>query len=365
LQAADFTDRAASGALTAVVSAEVERLRTQHADAVREKSAADSKCRKLADKVAALEGEKTDLRRQLAEERREANEAIAKAQAAQAEANLARVEGSLARERAEQLEERLSALQSHVERAEAATRMEAEWTRKQLMDSYHELGARTADFEVPDREPGLRCLEWVQEELQALPTIVEGFMSYASLVTCEGAMNALSREGCQHYEVFDQADEDFERDIYKVEDPIVKESAGALYDRMWGPYGREVVRERAETARGQVMFGFCLVFVECGLCMGLLNLCAVSQAARGERVDDFGALNSVLPDPEPNPTEAMPEAALQPPPETAEGAPDAPAATAAGGGPSPTAASRAEDPVKVAVESTAEEPATAGSSQVA
>jgi predicted nucleic acid-binding Zn-ribbon protein len=83
------------------VSAEVERLRTQHADAVREKSAADSKCRKLADKVAALEGEKTDLRCQLAEERKETNEALAKAQAAQAE-------GSLARQRAEQLEERLS-----------------------------------------------------------------------------------------------------------------------------------------------------------------------------------------------------------------------------------------------------------------
>jgi hypothetical protein len=238
------------------------------------------------------------------------------------------------------------------------------------------------NFEVSDREPRLRCLEWVQEELQALPTIVEGFMSYASLVTCEGAMNALSREGCRHYEVFDQADEDFERDIYKVEDPIVKESAGALYDRMWGPYGREVVRERAETARGQVMFGFCLVFIERELCMGLLNLCAVSQAARGERVDDFGALNSVLPDPEPNPTEA----ALEPPPKTAEGAPDAPAAAAAGGGPPPetaegvpdapaaaaagegpppTAAPRAEDPVTVAAEATAEAPATAGSSQVA
>jgi hypothetical protein len=386
LQAADFADRAASGALTAIVSAEVERLRTQHVDAVREKSAADSKCRKLADKVAALEGEKTDLRRQLAEERREANEALAKAQAAQAEANLARVEGSLARERAEQLEERLSALQSRVERAEAATRTEAERTRKQLMDSYHELGARTADFEVPDREPGLRCLEWVQEELQALPTIVEGFMSYASLVTCEGAMNALSREGCRHYEVFDQADEDFERDIYKVEDPIVKESAGALYDRMWGPHGREVVRERAETARGQVMVGFCLVFVGCGLCMGLLNLCVVSQAARGERVDDFGALNSVLPDSESNPAAAVSEAALEPPPETAEGAPDAPAAAAAGGGPAPettegvpdalaaaaagggpppTAAPRAEDPVTVVVEATAEAPAMAGSSQVA
>jgi hypothetical protein len=99
-----------------------------------------------------------------------------------------------------------------VERAEASTRSEAERTRKQLMDSYHELGARTADFDMPDRESGLRCLEWLQEELLALPTIVEGFMSYASLVTCEGAMNALSREGCRHYEVFDRSDEDFERE---------------------------------------------------------------------------------------------------------------------------------------------------------
>ena len=67
MQAADFADRAASGALTTVVSAEVERLRTQHADAVREKSAADSKYCKLADKVAMLEGERTDLWCQLAE----------------------------------------------------------------------------------------------------------------------------------------------------------------------------------------------------------------------------------------------------------------------------------------------------------
>jgi hypothetical protein len=138
----------------------------------------------------------------------------------------------------------------------------------QFVGEVHELGARTGDFKVPDREPGLCCLEWVQEELQALPTVVEGFMSYASLVTCEGAMNALSREGCRHFEVFDQADEDFERDIYKVEDPIVKESTGAIYDRMWGPHGREVVRERAETARAQVTFGVCLAFAGCGLCVG-------------------------------------------------------------------------------------------------
>jgi hypothetical protein len=69
----------ASGALTADVSAEVERLRAQHADAVREKSATESKSRRLAEKVAALEAERTDLRRQLVEERREANRAIAEA----------------------------------------------------------------------------------------------------------------------------------------------------------------------------------------------------------------------------------------------------------------------------------------------
>jgi chromosome segregation ATPase len=119
----------ASGALTAVVSAEVERLRAQHVEAVREKSAADSKCRKLAEKVAVLEGERTELRRQLAEERREANQALAKAQSAQAEANVARVEGRLARQRAEEWEERFNALQARVERVEASTRSEAKRTR--------------------------------------------------------------------------------------------------------------------------------------------------------------------------------------------------------------------------------------------
>jgi hypothetical protein len=253
---ADFTSRTASGALTAALSAEVERLRTQHADAVREKSASDSKCRKLADKVAALEKEKADLRRQLAGERKEANEATAKEQAAQAEARLARAEANLAKDLAEDLRGRLTALESRAKGAEAAVRTEAERTRTQLMATYCELGARTGDFVVPEREAGLRCLEWVQEELQELPTVLGGLMSFASLVTCEGAMNALSREGCRHYEAFDQADEDFGRDIYKVEDPVVKESAGALYDRMWGLYGGDVVRERAEAARAQVTLSF-------------------------------------------------------------------------------------------------------------
>jgi hypothetical protein len=96
-----------------------------------------------------------------------------------------------------------------------------------------------------------------------------------------------------------------------------------------------------------------------------MNLCAVSHAARNEKVEDFGALNSAHPDSESNPVAALSEVAPAPAPETVEGAPDAPAATAAGGGSSPIAAPRAEDPVNMAAESAAEDPATAGSSQVA
>jgi hypothetical protein len=195
---------------------------------------------------------------------------------------LARVAGSLASQRAEEWEVRFNALQARVERAEASTRSKVERTRKQLVDSYRELGAWTADFKVPDREAGLRFLEWLQEELLALPTIVEGFMSFASLVTCEGAMNALSREGCSHYEVFDRFDEDFGREIFKVEDPVVKDSAGALFDRMWGPYGREVVRERSDRARDQVKFVFCIVSLNVGI-RGLAELVCyvVDGACRG------------------------------------------------------------------------------------
>jgi FtsZ-binding cell division protein ZapB len=119
----------ASGALTADVSAEVERLRAQHVNAVREKSAAESKNHRLAEKVAALEAEKTDLQRQLVEERREANQAIAEAQAAQAKAKLARAEGSLASQRAEEWEVRFNALRGRVDKADASTRSEVERTR--------------------------------------------------------------------------------------------------------------------------------------------------------------------------------------------------------------------------------------------
>jgi hypothetical protein len=67
-----------------------------------------------------------------------------------------------------------------------------------------------------------------------------------------GGVNALSREGCGHFEVFDQSDENFERKIFQVEDSVLKQSARALFDRMWGPHGRETVRERSDRAIVQV-----------------------------------------------------------------------------------------------------------------
>jgi hypothetical protein len=133
-----------------------------------------------------------------------------------------------------------------VDKIKVSTRAEVEWTHAQFVDMYQELGAWTAAFKAPGQEVGLCFLEWLQEELGVLPTIVTSLMSFASLVTCEGAMNALSREGCEHFEVFDQLDEGFEREIFQVEDPVLKRSAGALFDRMWGPHGRETAQERSD-----------------------------------------------------------------------------------------------------------------------
>jgi hypothetical protein len=65
---------------------------------------------------------------------------------------------------------------------------------------------------------GTHFLGWLQDELELLPSIVTGLMSYASLVTCEGVVNALSRERCRHFEVFDRANEDFDRDVFQIED---------------------------------------------------------------------------------------------------------------------------------------------------
>jgi hypothetical protein len=99
--------------------------------------------------------------------------------------------------------------------------------------------------------------------------------------------------------------------------------------------------------------------------VGLLNRCVVLQAARDEKVEDFGALNSARPEVESNPVAAGAEVVPTPPPETVEGSLTAPAATVSGGCSSPTAVPRAEDPPKTETEPAAEDPTAAGSSQVA
>ena len=102
-------------------------------------------------------------------------------------------------------------------------------------------------------------------------------------------------------------------------------------------------------------------------------------------MDDFGALNSALPDPEPTLAEAVTGVALEPTPETAaiataaptsavagedlppkvaEGTPDAPAAAVLSAEDS-AAETTAEAAAEAAAEPTAEAPSASGPSQVA
>jgi thioesterase domain-containing protein len=120
----------------------------QHTDAIRDKSAAENKSRRLMERLAATEAEKEEPRRELAAERKDANRACAEAQAAQAEAKLARTEDSLTRQRVEEMETRLGGLRDRLDKAEASTRAEVDRTHAQLVDAYRELGARTAPFEA-------------------------------------------------------------------------------------------------------------------------------------------------------------------------------------------------------------------------
>jgi hypothetical protein len=253
---------------------------------------------------------------------------------------------------AEDLEAWLNSLRNRADKAEASTLAEVARTHAQFVDAYRELGARTAAFDTPSQEVGLRFLEWLQEELAVLPTIVTSLMSFASLVTCEGAVNALSHEGCGHFEVFDQSDENFECEIFQVEDPVLKQSAGALFDRMWGPHGREVVRKRSDRAIDQVMAHFARLYVWVWWFCWLLFL----QMAHAKEVEDLGDLDSALP--------VTSGVEVAPPSDASEGPSTVPTPivpTGASEDPEPTG----EDALKAVAEPAAEDPmALAGPSQV-
>jgi hypothetical protein len=158
----------------------------------------------------------------------------------------------LARKRADDMELELKNIHDHRERTESSTCAGVERAHMLFVDAYHELGAQTAPFDELGEEVGLRFLVWLQDELELLPSIVTGLMSYASLVTCEGAANALFREGCMHFEVFDRENEDFDHGVFQIEDDV----AGVLYDRMWAPHDLGIVRERADRALAHVCCWF-------------------------------------------------------------------------------------------------------------
>jgi hypothetical protein len=260
-QAAAFAEHIASGALTSEFSAErrrlegrIERLRTQHTDAIRDKSAAENRSRNLLEKLTAVEAEKEDLGRRLAAEMEDVEKVRAEAQAVRAEA-------SVALKRATDAESGQRSLLGYVDRKEASTRAGVDRAHALLVDTYRQLGARTAPFDKSGEEVGLGFLGWLQEELELLPSIVTGLMSFALLVTCEGAANALSREGCRNFEVFDRVTMDFDREIFQVGDEVLNRFAGALCDRMWGPHGHNTVRERVDRALEQVFLVTFLLFL--------------------------------------------------------------------------------------------------------
>jgi hypothetical protein len=99
---------------------------------------------------------------------------------------------------------------------------------------------------------------------------------------------------------------------------------------------------------------------------GVLNRCAVWQMAHAEEVEDFGRLNSALPEAEADPVVAETAVDPAPLPETGEGSHAAPASAVSGGDSPVATVPVAEDPPKAATEPAAEDPTVAaGSSQVA
>jgi hypothetical protein len=210
----------------------------QHTEALRDKLAMENRSRNLLEKLTAVKAKKEDLSRWLAEEREGGEKA--------------RVEASLALKSTTNAESGLKSLRGYVDKTQASTRVGVDRAHTLLVDAYRQLGARTTPFDKSIEEVGLRFLGWLQEELEKLSSIATGLMSFASLVTSEGAANALSHEGCRHFEVFDRVTEDFDRGIFQVRDEVLKRSVGALYNRMWGAHGRDTVRERADRALEQV-----------------------------------------------------------------------------------------------------------------
>ena len=189
----------------------IERLWMQNIEAIKDKSVAENKSQNLLEKVDSLEKENEGLDRQLSEEKDTA----------------------------------------YHNRVDVITRVGVDKAHTLFVDTYHDLGMETTPFYKSggggDPLPRLDA-----RGVGVPPVYCDDLMSYASLVTCEGVADALSHEGCRHFEVFDQSNEDFDHRVFQVEDVVLKSLTEALYDRMWGPHGHGVVQERAGRVLAQV-----------------------------------------------------------------------------------------------------------------
>jgi chromosome segregation ATPase len=142
-----FADQVASGALTSQLISErkqlegrIQRLRTQHTEAIRDKSTVENKSWNLLDKVTALEKEKEDLGRRLNDEKEDAENAHAEAQAAH--------------KRVADLELEVKNIGGYREKMESATRARVDRAHMLFVDVYHDLGAQTAAFDKSGEEVG-------------------------------------------------------------------------------------------------------------------------------------------------------------------------------------------------------------------
>jgi hypothetical protein len=139
--------------------------------------------------VTALEREKEDLTCRLNDEKEDAKNA--------------RGEAWAARKRVADLELELKNMCGYREKTESATYARVDRAHTLFVDAYCDLDMQTVPFDKLGEEVGTHFLGWLQDELESLPSIVSGLMSYASPVTYEGDANALSHDGCRHFEAFD------------------------------------------------------------------------------------------------------------------------------------------------------------------
>jgi DNA repair exonuclease SbcCD ATPase subunit len=171
-----FAEQVASGALTSQFVSErrrlegrIERLRTQHTEAVRYKSVAENKSQNLLERLSAVEKEREDLGRRLAEEKEDVEKARVEAQDARAEAQAAR-------KRAADMELELKNIRAHREKTNSSPRAGVEWTHTLFVDAYRELSAQTAPFDESGEDVRLWFLGWSHEELESRPSIAMGRM---------------------------------------------------------------------------------------------------------------------------------------------------------------------------------------------